>query len=135
VGELDGDKVDGLHNWIRFYVLEKNASEHFDYRGFVVKRSVSVFFYFSCPEGRGHIFGYNRKIPHLFSTTPFIQNILGAFKFTWKDELKPTGSFLLGTSPEFEMAVDTLCFLLKRGRNRCKVQFSSFPLIEEFLFN
>ena len=32
----------GLHNWIRFYDLERNASAtNFDYRGFLVKRGVS----------------------------------------------------------------------------------------------
>ncbi|KAK5980477.1 Endoribonuclease XendoU, partial [Trichostrongylus colubriformis] len=35
--EKNGE-VSGLHNWVRFYALEKNATENFDYKGFIVKR-------------------------------------------------------------------------------------------------
>jgi len=37
------------------------------------------------------------------------------FTFTWGNEQKPHGSFLIGTSPEFEMAVYTTCILARPG--------------------
>lgn len=41
VGEAKNGEVSGMHNWVRFYFLERNSSEEFDYRGFLVKRPVS----------------------------------------------------------------------------------------------
>jgi poly(U)-specific endoribonuclease len=48
---------------------------------------------------------------------------------------KPTGSVLFGTSPEFDMAIFTLCFLGKQGESACKfflgdctpIDVSSYP--------
>jgi len=45
------------------------------------------------------------------------------FTFMWGNEQKPHGSFLIGTSPEFEMAVYTTC-ILARPDEKCK--FSLF---------
>jgi poly(U)-specific endoribonuclease len=36
------------------------------------------------------------------------------------DAWKPTGSVLIGTSPEFEFAIFTLCFLGKQGESGCQ---------------
>lgn len=36
----NGD-VSGMHSWLRFYLLERNASQQFDYRGYTIKRFVS----------------------------------------------------------------------------------------------
>ena len=43
------------------------------------------------------------------------------FTFTWGDEQKPHGSFLVGTSPEYEMALYTTCILARADR---KCQFT-----------
>ena len=46
------------------------------------------------------------------------KNLLGSnlhFTFMWGNEQKPHGSFLIGTSPEFEMAVYTTCILARPG--------------------
>jgi poly(U)-specific endoribonuclease len=40
VGEAKNGEISGLHNWLKFYSLERNASENFDYQGFLVKRGV-----------------------------------------------------------------------------------------------
>uniref|UniRef100_A0A0M3HGC5 Endoribonuclease n=1 Tax=Ascaris lumbricoides TaxID=6252 RepID=A0A0M3HGC5_ASCLU len=44
MGETKNGEVAGMHNWLRFYLLERNASEHFDYKGFLVKRFVRCLF-------------------------------------------------------------------------------------------
>ncbi|KAK5974058.1 Endoribonuclease XendoU, partial [Trichostrongylus colubriformis] len=80
-------EINGLHNWLRFYLLERTASEYFDYKGYIDKRG----------------------------------DIMAAVKFTWKGDLKRIGSMLIGTSPEYDMALYTLCFLSRRGREPCKV--------------
>ncbi|EYC10891.1 hypothetical protein Y032_0053g2356 [Ancylostoma ceylanicum] len=93
MGEEKNKEISGLHNWIRFYLLEKNKTENFDYKGFVIKRG----------------------------------NVMASLKFTWKGDLKRSGSVLIGTSPEFDMALYTLCFLSRRGRQQCEVSKPEIP--------
>ncbi|VDK75901.1 unnamed protein product [Cylicostephanus goldi] len=87
IGEVKNHEITGMHNWIRFYQLEKNETEEFDYKGYVIKRG----------------------------------NVMASLKFTWKGDLKRSGSLLIGTSPEYDMALYTLCFLSRRGRQQCDV--------------
>ncbi|PIO67810.1 hypothetical protein TELCIR_10433 [Teladorsagia circumcincta] len=94
MGEEKNREITGMHNWLRFYTLEKNATENFDYKGFVIKRG----------------------------------NVMASVKFTWKGDLKRSGSILLGTSPEYDMALYTLCFLSRRGRDQCEVEIGGCPL-------
>uniref|UniRef100_A0A914RPN8 Endoribonuclease n=1 Tax=Parascaris equorum TaxID=6256 RepID=A0A914RPN8_PAREQ len=49
------------------------------------------------------------------------EDVMAAVKFTWMNELKRSGSFVIGSSPEFDLALYTLCFLSRRGRNTCDV--------------
>ncbi|VDO59326.1 unnamed protein product [Haemonchus placei] len=95
MGEEKNNEISGLHNWLRFYTLEKNATEHFDYKGFIIKRG----------------------------------NVMASLKFMWGDDLKRSGSLLIGTSPEYEMALYTLCFLARRGRDQCEVEIDGCPLL------
>ncbi|CAP24636.2 Protein CBG03808 [Caenorhabditis briggsae] len=94
IGEAKNGEISGLHNWLRFYVLENNRTENFDYKGFTVKRF----------------------------------NIMGALKFTWDGLLKRVGSILIGTTPEYDMALYTMCFLSRRGRETCDVELDGCPL-------
>ncbi|KJH41965.1 endoribonuclease XendoU [Dictyocaulus viviparus] len=94
MGEEKNKEISGLHNWLRFYMLEKNVTEDFDYKGFIIKRG----------------------------------NVMAAVKFTWKGDLKRSGSLLIGTSPEFDMALYTLCFLSRRGRQECKIELDGCPI-------
>lgn len=50
-----------------------------------------------------------------------LQNVMVTLRFTWQGIWKRVGSILLGTSPEYEMALYTLCFLSRRGRELCPV--------------
>ncbi|KAK6040066.1 hypothetical protein COOONC_22429 [Cooperia oncophora] len=49
-------------------------------------------------------------------------------KFKWQNELKKSGSLMIGTSPEYDMALYTLCFLSRRGNQQCQVELDGCPL-------
>lgn len=42
IGESKNGEVAGMHNWVRFYTQERNRSANFDYKGFIIKRFVSL---------------------------------------------------------------------------------------------
>ena len=44
-------------------------------------------------------------------------NQLLTIQFNWKGDVKPIGSSFIGTSPEFEMALYTVCFLAGQGKD------------------
>ncbi|RCN52127.1 hypothetical protein ANCCAN_01557 [Ancylostoma caninum] len=88
-------EVSGFHNWVRFYLLERDPAEKLNYLGFI--------------EERG--------------------NVMVSLRFKWQRLLKRVGSFLVGTSPEFEMALYTLCFLARRGREQCPVEIDGCSVI------
>lgn len=50
-----------------------------------------------------------------------------SFTFKWGSEQKPYASMLIGTSPEFELALYTTC-LLARGDQKCNVQLGGQPV-------
>ncbi|CAM6096080.1 unnamed protein product [Calypogeia fissa] len=89
VGELKRDRntgeteVSGMHNWIQVYVEE--AKGNLDYQGFIL------------PRRRGD------PLPNAHSQLVTLQ-------FKWNGVLKAVSSTLIGVSPEFEMALYTVCF-------------------------
>jgi len=90
VGEISLGKVSGFHNWIQFFLEEKKGNV--DYQGFITfERN-------------------NSKVP------PDHEQLI-TIQFTWHDSKgttvkKPVSSSFVGTSPEFEVALYTLCFLI-----------------------
>jgi len=50
-----------------------------------------------------------------------------SFTFKWGEEQKPFASMLIGTSPEFELALYTTC-LLARGDEKCSVTLGGEPV-------
>ncbi|XP_073469836.1 uridylate-specific endoribonuclease D-like isoform X2 [Aquarana catesbeiana] len=46
-----------------------------------------------------------------------------SFQFKWSTYLKPLGSFFMGSSPEFDIAMYTLCYVT-RPNKRCIVRFN-----------
>ncbi|XP_063751157.1 uridylate-specific endoribonuclease B isoform X2 [Eleginops maclovinus] len=99
VGETRGGRiVIGFHNWIQLYLQEKMG--HIDYKGY------SVDAHSPQPDENKHIL---------------------ALQFSWKDGIKPKGSIFVGVSPEFEMALYTVCFL-SSPNERVKVQFSFYDV-------
>lgn len=117
VGEIkeDTQEIVGFHNWIQIYLEERNSlrrkDRNFDYRGYIKPK--------------------RRALP---STQSRSQEQLVTIQFEWRGALKNVSSSLIGTSPEFELALYTLCFYsgqqeaeVKLGPYRVKVTSYTWP--------
>ncbi|TRZ11626.1 hypothetical protein HGM15179_015501 [Zosterops borbonicus] len=94
-GEVKKGKVSGFHNWIRFYLLEK--------------------------QGVVNYFSHNFNGP--WDSYP---DVLG-LQFSWDGFYKEVGSAFIGSSPEFEFGLYSLCFLARPGR-ACHLSLGGHPL-------
>ncbi|XP_076004449.1 uridylate-specific endoribonuclease C [Genypterus blacodes] len=84
VGETKyGQEIMGLHNWVQFYLQEKHG--HIDYKGY---------------KARAH------------KNTPDEDDHVLNLQFSWKGLVKPVGGSFIGVSPEFEVALFTIVFLM-----------------------
>ncbi|XP_037313718.2 poly(U)-specific endoribonuclease-C-like [Pungitius pungitius] len=84
VGETKfGQEIVGLHNWVQFYRLEKHG--HVDYKGYKARDGKDT------PDEDDHVLN---------------------LQFSWKGSLKPVGGCFVGVSPEFEVALFTIIFLM-----------------------
>ncbi|XP_063074099.1 poly(U)-specific endoribonuclease-C-like isoform X2 [Engraulis encrasicolus] len=84
VGETKhGKEIMGLHNWVQFYLQEKHG--HVDYKGYKARGNKDT------PDEDDHVLN---------------------LQFSWKDLVKPVGSSFIGVSPEFEVALYTVVFLM-----------------------
>ena len=90
VGEVKNGEVSGLHNWIQLAMQEKMGE--LDFRGYIK------------PKGRDQ--SNSDSDDHLLS-----------IQFRWKGVEKFVGTSFIGTSPEFEMALYTMCFLVGEEEN------------------
>ncbi|ELU02840.1 hypothetical protein CAPTEDRAFT_76337, partial [Capitella teleta] len=90
VGETRDHDVTGFHNWLQFYLQEKKGN--IDYKGYFRRGTVST-----------HKF--HKFYPKLI-TLQFVWNKMNG---------KPIGSSFIGTSPEFEIGLYTLIFLMDIG--------------------
>ncbi|KAE8683957.1 beta-amylase 3 [Hibiscus syriacus] len=87
VGEIKQsgrEEVTGFHNWLQFYPEE--AKGRVDYQGYILLRK------------RGE--------------TPDSKTQLLTIQFQWNGVLKAVSTTLIGASPEFEIALYTLCFFV-----------------------
>lgn len=101
VGEVKqrGEKeVSGFHNWLQFYLEE--AKGRVDYQGYIF------------PRRRGQI--------------PDSDTQLLTVQFEWNGILKSVSSILVGVSPEFEVALYTLCFYLGGEDNH--IELGPYPV-------
>ncbi|KAG1706503.1 hypothetical protein DVH05_001651 [Phytophthora capsici] len=96
VGEEKNGKICGCHNWLQVYNEERNG--RIDYRGYIR------------PRQRGCKF-----------MEPHNKEQLITFQFQWEDEMKPVSTSLIGVSPEFEMALYTMCFLNGQENNHVQL--------------
>lgn len=83
IGEIKDGMVTGLHSWIQIYLEEKAG--RLDYKGFIMPR-------------RRHVYG------------PEQNEQMVTMNFAWRGAEKKVSTSLVGTSPEFEMALYTLIF-------------------------
>uniref|UniRef100_A0ACD5US20 Uncharacterized protein n=1 Tax=Avena sativa TaxID=4498 RepID=A0ACD5US20_AVESA len=98
VGEIKGrgqgeNEVSGFHNWIQFYLEE--AKGNVNYQGYIF------------PRRRGE--------------SPDSETQLLTVQFEWHGILKSVSSSLIGVSPEFELALYTLCFYMGGEDNRVNI--------------
>ncbi|XP_041658510.1 poly(U)-specific endoribonuclease-C-like [Cheilinus undulatus] len=84
VGETKyGQEIMGLHNWVQFYLQEKH--DHVDYKGYKARDNKDS------PDEDDHVLN---------------------LQFSWKGLVKPVGGSFIGVSPEFEVALFTIIFLM-----------------------
>ncbi|XP_041097478.1 poly(U)-specific endoribonuclease-A, partial [Polyodon spathula] len=83
-GEIKNSKVSGFHNWIRFYLLEKQGLLNY----------------------------YSHSFDGPWTSYP---DVLG-LQFNWDGYYKQVGSAFIGSSPEFDLAVYSLCFIARPGK-------------------
>lgn len=62
-----------MHNWARIYYLEKHDSTKFNYKGFIVKRNVSIYFFFKF-NVLGNFWSYKVFLWHIFQTNWWVFN-------------------------------------------------------------
>ncbi|PSS11601.1 Poly(U)-specific endoribonuclease-B like [Actinidia chinensis var. chinensis] len=101
VGEIKDrgeQEVSGFHNWLQFYLEE--AKGRVDYQGYIF------------PRRRGQI--------------PDSETQVLTIQFEWNGVLKSVSSTLIGVSPEFEIALYTLCFFM--GGEDNQVQLGQYPV-------
>ncbi|XP_072539173.1 uridylate-specific endoribonuclease A [Salminus brasiliensis] len=84
LGEIKSSKVSGFHNWVRFYLLEKNGQLNY----------------------------YSHSFDGPWLSYP---DVLG-MQFMWDGYYKQVGSSIIGCSPEFDLAVYTLCYITRPGK-------------------
>ncbi|XP_034412203.1 poly(U)-specific endoribonuclease-C-like isoform X1 [Cyclopterus lumpus] len=84
VGETKfGQEVTGFHNWVQFYLQEKH--DHVDYKGYKARDNKYT------PDEDDHVLN---------------------LQFSWNGLVKPIGGCFIGVSPEFEVALFTIIFLM-----------------------
>mmetsp|Transcript_10457 Transcript_10457/g.14644 ORF Transcript_10457/g.14644 Transcript_10457/m.14644 type:complete len:480 (-) Transcript_10457:379-1818(-) len=95
VGEIKDGQITGFHNWIQFYLEEKKGNV--DYRGYIKPRSYKD--------------AETNQDDHVLT-----------LQFTWHGVEKTVGTNFIGVSPEFEMALYTMCFLVGKQDNKCRLE-------------
>uniref|UniRef100_A0A8C0T805 Uridylate-specific endoribonuclease n=1 Tax=Canis lupus familiaris TaxID=9615 RepID=A0A8C0T805_CANLF len=93
--EIKKGKVTGFHNWIRFYMQEKE----------------------------GLVDYYSHIYDGPWDSYPDVL----AMQFNWDGYYKEVGSAFIGSSPEFEFALYSLCFIARPGK-LCQLSLGGYPL-------
>jgi poly(U)-specific endoribonuclease len=85
-GEVRDGKISGFHNWVRFYLEERKGTSVLDYRGYI--------------KPKNHGDAPSNSDDHVLT-----------LQFVHRGATKELGTIFIGTSPEFEIAIYTMCFL------------------------
>jgi poly(U)-specific endoribonuclease len=94
VGEVQDGQVSGFHNWIQFALQEEKGA--LDYRGYIKPKSSSD----AMADSNDHLL---------------------TLQFQWNGVEKFVGTSFIGTSPEFEFALYTMCFLVGEQDNQIEL--------------
>ncbi|GIL57337.1 hypothetical protein Vafri_12603 [Volvox africanus] len=100
VGESKGDAITGFHNWIQFFIEEGRGNV--DYLGYIKPK-----------QGRDDTDNEDRLI---------------SVAFSWKGEEKNVSTFFVGTSPEFELALYTMCFLINADETKTFLEIGPYDI-------
>lgn len=108
LSEIKNGTIMGLHNWLYFYEQEKAGK--LDYKGYIKKvdlgNNVSIIIFFK-----------KHKILQLNEIIILQKGELMKVRFAFNNYNKPVNSLFVGTSPELEIAIYTLCFELRPDSN------------------
>ncbi|KAK9823963.1 hypothetical protein WJX72_006687 [[Myrmecia] bisecta] len=96
VGEVDQGKVSGFHNWLQFHLQEARGLSN--YGGYLLPRGAR---------------GVQEPVDEA--------ERLISIQFGWGAESKDVSSIWIGTSPEFELALYSLCFLAGQEENLVQI--------------
>ncbi|KAL7515927.1 hypothetical protein ACHAWX_000997, partial [Stephanocyclus meneghinianus] len=91
VGEVKNGQISGFHNWIQFYLEEKAGNV--DYRGYIKTRS-------------------HESTAETNNNDPVL-----TLQFSWNGVEKFVGTSFIGVSPEFELVLYTMTFLMGKDEN------------------
>lgn len=94
IGEVKDNEISGFHNWIQFFLEEQKGT--LDYRGYIK------------PRGRDE--AVHDENDYLLT-----------LQFAWNGVEKFVGTSFVGVSPEFEMALYTMCFLVGQEENHIEL--------------
>uniref|UniRef100_A0A6V2BXJ5 EndoU domain-containing protein n=2 Tax=Ditylum brightwellii TaxID=49249 RepID=A0A6V2BXJ5_9STRA len=95
VGEIKDGQISGFHNWIQLYLEEKKGNV--DYKGYIKPRNYKD----AETNGDDHVL---------------------TLQFSWNGVDKTVGTDFIGVSPEFEMALYTMCFLVGKEDNKVRLE-------------
>ena len=152
VGELRGGQVIGFHNWIQYYMQERKKS--IEYKGYVLPISCEIHdkecearldMFKPDSESRVASIGFEwhfREKKQACATsifpichTPCFPHVSPPLRFQSDEQLgeyhhllKTKTSMFIGSSPEFELALYTLCFLAGRDKTRMSIDGIPFDV-------
>jgi len=123
LGEIKSG-VSGFHNWV-FFAQEEAASK-VNYRGWMdtvdlgsVRVSLFCHLYVNC-----HLLSpVSDEVFCIF----FQKGSIIEHSFTWNGQSKPVSSMYIGTSPELELALNTVCWHA-RPNAKCPVSLNGTPV-------
>jgi poly(U)-specific endoribonuclease len=118
LGEIKNGEVSGFHNWL--YFLDQEAQNKANYLGWQKTLSLGKVGYISSVlvQQIFHLEKYNLYLFFLSWQSGFDLLKNG---FVWNGVAKNSSSMFVGTSPEFEMSLYTVCFYA-RPNQRCPME-------------
>lgn len=119
MNEIKNNKVSGLHNWIYFHEQELDSHHDVDYKGYLKSLHLgNVMFYYWFSQLSWIL---------MVSFVLFFQKAqLIKYRLGYRNINKPVNTMFIGTLPEFEMALYTVCFTMRK--TKCDVSLAGKSL-------